>query len=238
MKKIKQISTQEEDSNNVHDSLFVKSLSNLEIAQDFLQQYLPQPLCERLDFTTLHLCKDKFIDTKLVGRITDILYRLKLKNNDQDVYVATLIEHRSTPQKYMPLRVLHYQACVMKGHLEMYKKVPLVYSIVYYNGEKKWHYPLDIKALINAPAELVQQYALQPFQLIELNEIPDNILRQHTWSGILSLTMKHIYDRDVLPILKDMMTALQELEKLGPVASKMMLPNRNSFNIKYPLKIS
>ena len=200
-------------SSNDHDSLFTSSLSDPRIIKDFLQQHLPPTLLAAIDLTTVAVCKDKFIDENLDNRVTDILYRMKLKDSGQDAYVATLLEHRSTPQKYMPLRVLHYECSIMKGHLKVYGRLPLVFSLVYYNGKKRWNYPTDIKALIDAPSELIENYALKPFQLVELNQISDETLKQHVWSGLMGMIMKHIYDRDILPILENIMTWLKETEQ-------------------------
>ena len=210
---MKKLPPTQSSASNDHDALFTTSLSDPRIVKDFLQQHLPSNLLAAVDLATLEVCKDKFIDENLDTRFTDMLYRLKLKNSEQDAYVATLLEHRSTPQKYMPLRVLHYECSIMKQHLKLYGRVPLVFSLVYYNGKKRWHYPLDLKALIDAPTELIEQYALKPFQLVELNQISDEALRQHVWSGLLGIVMKHIYDRDILPVLEKILTWLKAAEQ-------------------------
>jgi len=172
---------------NDHDNFFVNSMSNLCVAKNFFKQHLPQQLLQALDLDTLILCKDKLVNSKLRSWVTDMLYRVKLRDSDQDAYIATLIEHQSKPRKHMPLRTLEYECEVMKGHLILYKKVPLVYTIVYYNGQARWHYPTDVKALIDAPKELIERYALKPFQLVELNQIPDEELRKHLWSGLMGI---------------------------------------------------
>ena len=196
-----------------HDAFFIRAMSDLRIAQDFLQQNLPPDLLATIDLSTLDVCKDRFIDVGLKSRSTDILYRFVLKGSTRPVYVATLIEHRSTPHKAMPLRVLYYQAQIMQRHWESEGTVPLVYGLVYYNGKTPWKYTRDIKDLIEAPRALVEQYALKPFHLVELNKIPDETLRKHRWAGLMGLAMKHIYDQDILVVLRGFIHWIKEIEQ-------------------------
>ncbi len=187
-------------------------MSNPQVAKELLQQYLPRDLLEAMDLGAIEVCKDKFYRVDLKGQVTDMLYRVPLKDSTQLAYIAVLVEHQSKPRKNMPLRVLCYEAGIMQQHWEQYKVVPLVYTIVYYNGRSRWYYPRDIKALIQAPADLIDRYALQPFQLIELNQIPDEELRSSLWAGTMSLAMKHIFDRDVIPALRSFIDLLKALK--------------------------
>jgi predicted transposase/invertase (TIGR01784 family) len=198
-----------------HDSYFAQSLSDLTVARDFLEQHLPQPLIQAIDLSTLTLCKDRFVDEELDSRYTDMVYQLQFKNHTQCAYITIHIEHQSTPQADMPVRALQYECGIIKRHWDSHKTIPLVYSIVYYNGQKPWNYPTDLRAMMDAPAELIARYAFQPFQLVELNSIPDEVLREHLWSGVVGLAMKHAFDRDVLPILKTMINLLQQAEEQG-----------------------
>lgn len=37
--------------------------------------------------------------------------------------------------------------------------------------------------------------------MLSINEIPDEELREWKWAGIIGIFMKHIFDRDILPII-------------------------------------
>ncbi len=194
-----------------HDNFFTSSMSDLRVAREFFQQHLPPDLLQAIALEGIELCKDKFHNPHLKGQTTDMLYSVPLKNYTQCAYIAALVEHQSVPRKNMSLRVLRYQVAVMHRHWVRYKAVPLVYTLVYYNGKARWRYPRDIKALIQAPPELIARYALQPFQLIELNQISDEKLRRSLWAGVMGLAMKHIFDRDILPALRSFMELLKVL---------------------------
>lgn len=195
-----------------HDDFFISSMSNLRVAKEFLQQHLPRDLLQAMVLDAIEICKDKFHTVDLKGQVTDMLYRIPLKNSNQPAYIAVLVEHQSKPRKNMPIRVLCYEAGIMQQHWEQYKVVPLVYTTVYYNGQSRWYYSRDIKDLIQAPADLINRYALQPFQLIELNQISDEELRHSLWAGVMSLAMKHIFDRDVIPALQGFIDLLKMLK--------------------------
>jgi recombination-promoting nuclease RpnB len=195
-----------------HDNFFTSSMSDLRVAREFFQQHLPPDLLQAIALEGIELCKDKFHTPHLKGQTTDMLYSVPLRHHTQCAYIAALVEHQSVPRKNMSLRVLRYQVAVMHRHWVRYKAVPLVYTLVYYNGKARWRYPRDIKALIQAPPELIARYALQPFQLIELNQIPDEKLRRSLWAGVMGLAMKHIFDRDILPALRSFMDLLKVLK--------------------------
>lgn len=196
-----------------HDDFFIKFMSDLRVAKEFFQQYLPTALLKAIDLDGIEICKDKFHTAGLKSKITDMLYRAPFRDYSQPAYISALVEHQSTPQKHMPLRILMYKTAIMQQHWERYETVPLVYTIVYYNGQARWNYARDITALIQAPPDLVDRYALQPFQLIELNQISDQELRRSLWAGVMSLAMKHIFDRDVLPALQSFMDFLRRIER-------------------------
>src|ERR1700722_10504078 len=110
---MKTLSPPKKSASNDHDSLFSRALSDPRVQKDILLQHLPPAFLTAIDLHTLESCKDKFVDANLDSRVTDMLFRVKLKGHDQDAYIAILLEHRSTPQKHMPLRILHYECSIM-----------------------------------------------------------------------------------------------------------------------------
>jgi hypothetical protein len=55
--------------------------------------------------------------------------------------------------------------------------------------------------LVDAPKEWVEAYFLKPFTLIDLNKIEDEELKQRSWAGVMELTLKYIFARDMLPCI-------------------------------------
>lgn len=56
---------------------------------------------------------------------------------------------------------------------------------------------------------------LKPFHLIDVNRIPDEKLKQQVWSGVLTFMQKHIYAEDLLKYIHDIVPLLKELMTAG-----------------------
>ena len=84
--------------------------------------------------------------------------------------------------------------------------------MVVYHGTKPWTYSTNINDLIYAPKNLVDAYFLKPFTLIDLNKIDDETIKRKTWAGVMELTLKHIFKRDMLPYLSGIVSILKKLE--------------------------
>ncbi|WP_232203688.1 Rpn family recombination-promoting nuclease/putative transposase [Rickettsia helvetica] len=77
------------------------------------------------------------------------------------------------------------------------KKFPFIYYLVFYNGIQKYTAPLNLWELFEN-SELVKATWINDYRLINVHEIPDEKLKENTWSGILQFFMKHIHKRDLL----------------------------------------
>ena len=77
-----------------HDNLFKSALAFKEVALDFYKQHIPTHVQEYMNFTTMELCKNTFLDAKLKTSSADVLYRLQI--NDSPGYIYTLLEHQSS----------------------------------------------------------------------------------------------------------------------------------------------
>lgn len=200
---------------NPHDQFFRTSLANKQVAQEFLQTWLPKILAKNVNFDILEPQNRSFVDDIRKESMVDVLFKTKIK--ERDAYLYLLLEHQSTPDPLMPFRVLKYLCNVMDRHLKIHKtnKLPLVYPMVVYHGKQEYNYSNNIDDLVDAPKELVQEYFLKPFQLVDLRKIDDLSLQQQTWSGVMAFALKHIFARNILPHLEDMIELLQKVVLKG-----------------------
>ncbi len=88
---------------NPHDKLFHEIYSHKEEARSFLENFLPEKLLTHIDFASLDICKDSFIDAELRSYYSDILYTINL--NKQTTYVYALFEHKSYPERFIHLQL-------------------------------------------------------------------------------------------------------------------------------------
>ena len=70
-----------------HDKFFKETLSDLQTAQDFLQNYLPRELLEFMDLETIALQKDSFIEKELEETFSDLLFQTKINHKDGYLYL-------------------------------------------------------------------------------------------------------------------------------------------------------
>ncbi|MFN3234778.1 MAG: Rpn family recombination-promoting nuclease/putative transposase [Gammaproteobacteria bacterium] len=192
-----------------HDAFFASMMTDLDVVKDFLSSYVDKKLLAYINLNEIEICKDKQILPELKHKSTDMVYRVKLVP-DQEMFIALHVEHQSKEEKNMPLRCLQYHATIMENHLKIYGDIPLVYTIVYYNGQKPWRSSSDLRDLIRAPKALIEEFALKPFKLVDLNKIEDKKLREQKLAGIMSMLMKHIHQRDLYHVLMSLVEEIKQ----------------------------
>ena len=140
------------------------------------------------------------------------MFCLKLRLMERKLIYIYYLEHQSTPDPHMSFRVLQYTVNAIHEHLKHHKttKIPLIYPLVVYHG-RPYQFITNINELVDAPKELVDRYFLKPFQLLDLNQIDDEVIKQSTWSGIVEFVLKHIFERDLLPLLPEITPRLKFL---------------------------
>jgi predicted transposase/invertase (TIGR01784 family) len=129
-----------------------------------------------------------------------------------------LVEHQSTPDKLMALRVLkYYMVAIMEHHIKKTDTdtLPIVHPIIFYTGNKSYNYSTDLFDLFGDKKELAKDILWQPYRLIDLSKIPDEKLKEFLRYGVIARTMKHIYEKDFLPALKNLINDLKDIETQG-----------------------
>lgn len=199
-----------------HDKIVKKLFSNLKLTRDVLSLFLPDSLLELLDLSQLEVMKETYINALFDERKVDLLFKIPTKKRDGYVYI--LFEHQSSDDSWMPLRTLQYSCFIweyLKNSISK-GKIPIIYPIVLYNGQKKYSKPIKLKDLIH-PKSVVQIFdnmLMSSFQLVDLSQIHDKDLRDKMTDRPLGiamlLTLKHVFD-DCLEITFE--TILQEVYK-------------------------
>ena len=198
-----------------HDRFFRAALSDSRVAKEFFDSHLPTPIKNSIDLDTLALRKDTFVDDSLELTESDMLFDVTFSGRSGYLYL--LVEHQSKPDPLMPFRLLKYMVSIMDQHVKTTQgtELPLIYPLIFYTGERNYTHSTDLFDLFGKNKELARDIFLKPFDLIELNKIPDDDLKQRVWSGIMELSMKNIFKRDILPYLQDMISLLNQAELAG-----------------------
>lgn len=126
-------------STTPHDALFKAAFSLPDNAAAELRYVLPPELVRRIDFASLTLCPGSFVSEALKPRHTDLLFMARLHGHDIRIYV--LCEHQSSPDRWMPLRMLGYMLQIWEAFVAQNPRartLPAILPVVVAHGETGW----------------------------------------------------------------------------------------------------
>ena len=92
--------------NNPHDAFFKRNFGNIEIAKDFLQNYLPENVVKTIDLNTLEKENGSYVDEDLQESFKDMLYKTTI--NGVEGYIYILFEHKSYNDSLVSFQILKY----------------------------------------------------------------------------------------------------------------------------------
>ena len=134
-----------------HDKYFYLVFSDPENAAGLLRSYLPQELARTLRWSTLTRLPSRFVSDDWRSREADLLFSVEREGSGASALVLVLIEHQSTPDRWMRLRLLHY--CLMawmqwhREH-EQEPQLPLIVPVVFYQGAEPWRFSRQFAELV------------------------------------------------------------------------------------------
>jgi hypothetical protein len=139
-----------------HDALFKAVFSEPESALALVRSALAPELAAAIDPASLRPCPASFVDAELRQVHRDLLFTAKLAG--EDVLVYLLLEHQSTVDPLMPLRLLRYVMRVWEAWLRenpRAQRLPAVLPIVLFQGPKPWTGPVRLTELVGLSPELL-----------------------------------------------------------------------------------
>src|ERR1700722_10876253 len=146
-----------------HDALFKAAFGQPDLARSELELVLPLEVQAHLDLLTLEVCPGSFVDEDLRHTHTDLLYRVKTRGGG-DAFVYLVMEHQSTFDARMPLRLLRYMVRVWDRWERDHPtgKLPIVLPIVLHHDVDAWRATPEFASVLDASPELLA--AVAPFQ--------------------------------------------------------------------------
>ena len=164
------------DIHQPHDRLFRAVFSDAGEAASLLQAALPGAIRDSFAWTTLTLLDGTFVDEDLRGSQSDLLYQIEHTETGQPVSMYLLFEHQSSPDPWMPFRLLRYSCRIWEADRrsdpERSELRPIV-PVVFYQGARGWShstefadlFPEAVRSLPWIPRfthELLDQTTLEP----------------------------------------------------------------------------
>ena len=122
-----------------HDALIKRVLStHLNATRELLQSRLTPALAASIDWSSLALEPASFVKRDLKQTHSDLLF--SVRRNRRRVFIYFLVEHQSTLNLSMPLRLLGYMVEIWTRHREQHpsESLPPVIPLVLNQGPSEW----------------------------------------------------------------------------------------------------
>ncbi len=192
----------ENNINNSHDKFFKSLFSKKEVVTEFVEKFLPKEISNHIELETLTLENTEYVDKELKKYCSDIVYTCKYKNNDEEVEVeiALLLEHKSTPEQYPHLQLLRYLLNAWESQLKQGKKLTPVVPIIFYHGQKKWN-KRPLNDYFTQIDSLLERFIPNfDYALIDTSDYNDNDMEQLRNAALRLgfFSMKYIFTPNML----------------------------------------
>ncbi len=110
------------DITNPHDRCFAQLMADTHNARAFFQRYLSAELLATIDLDTLTLQEGSKVTQAFQQLHMDVLYQVDFKASKEAPeahkgYLYCLVEHQSTPDPAMAVRLWQYKAALLLNHV-------------------------------------------------------------------------------------------------------------------------
>ena len=117
-------------------------------------------------------------------RYRDIVRKASI-NGD---YMIICVEHQSTLNKNMIIRILNYDAQLYINQVESGKEVRPVGSFVFYTGDKEWTYPKSLKESLKVSPEMEDYINDWKLPVLELQKMDPQILKSKRLKEVVEIS--------------------------------------------------
>ena len=167
--------------------------------------------------STLTPLEASFIDDEFRQSHADKVFQVKTSCGKG--YVSFIVEHQSTADEYMVIRMIEYMCKAVRYHLQQGNKhYPIVIPLLIYNGTvSPYPFSTDFFEYFTDPRK-ARELMLKPFPLVDLSTTSDDELLQNPLTAYPFLLMKHVQLNSYwIPIMKRVLAKhiLRHLETIG-----------------------
>jgi hypothetical protein len=186
--------------NNPHDKFVKEMFADKQMALAFLQTKLPKHVIPLIDFSTFKPVNTTFISKNLNINFADLIYKFKLTNVKEELYISVLIENKSVPDEYILFQLLEYLGGAYRKQLQS-KEFPIpVLPFIYYHGNSDWLIKEIPDFFESYPKEILKYLPNFSYEFISLiNMSDDEIGKIDNKMLYASLMMqRHRHNSDIL----------------------------------------
>lgn len=134
-----------------HDASYKLVFAFREVVRDLIRDFIADPWLQTADFDSMEMVPTHHVSDGLRVGMNDVVWRVRVPGQQQPVYL--LIEFQSSNDPHMAARMLAYVGMLYRDVSRRtrgtgWRRYPLVFPIVFYNGTARWRAPTDIAAMI------------------------------------------------------------------------------------------
>jgi flagellar biosynthesis/type III secretory pathway protein FliH len=135
---------------HLHDALFKAAFDEPAAAATLLRELMPPAVRAAVVWETLRRERGSFVDKRLVGRHSDLLFSARLRTGKLKL-VYFLLEHQSTSDPTMPLRILSYQSRIWERFIKKPRRsrLPPVIAVLVSHTPDGWRGAYAFEALFD-----------------------------------------------------------------------------------------
>ena len=200
-----------------HDHLFRSVFRDESEAAALLRAHLPQAVTGVLRWSTLQRQDASFIDDRLRASESDLLYAVQRKADNAPAWLYVLLEHQSTPDRWLRLRLLKYSIRIWerdrKQHPDEEHLRPIV-PLVLYQGRRGWGPAREFSELFAAAVRGWPGVPRYAHLLLDQTKVEPDELRGELRGRIAQLALMAAY-RTGWPVMQRLLALLTELDRAG-----------------------
>lgn len=201
-----------------HDKLFKETFGNIEIAKDFMSEYLPTTIQDIIDLDTLEPQKDSLINQELQEVFSDLLFRVDI--NNKEGYIYFLFEHKSYKDKLAIFQLLRYMVEIWESKVkkENNNELPIIIPLLIYHDKGHWNIKTRLSEMIPGYEELpedIRKYIPDYEYLVyDLTQYKDEDIKLESMTRIILKIMRDVRYADknkIIDILEEGFKLLDEV---------------------------
>ena len=188
------------DIHQPHDRLFRAVFSDAVEAASLLQAALPDSVRDSFDWATLTLFDGTFVDEDLRGSQSDLLYQVEHTETGQPVSMYLLFGHQSSPDPWMPFRLLRYSCRIWEADRrsdpERSELRPIV-AVVFYQGARGWNHSTEFADLFPEAVRSLPWISRFTHELLDQTTLEPEAVAGNVKGRIAQLLMMVAFGRHV-----------------------------------------
>lgn len=201
-----------------HDSFFKETMGKIEVAEDFLNNYLPESIRNIVDTRKLVPQKDSFIGKELNETFADMLFKTDIDGGEG--YIYFLFEHKSYTSKNVSLQLLKYMTAIWDAKVKNEKKdkLPVIIPLLIYHGKDRWNAENTLGNIIKGyevlPNDVKRYIPNYEYLLYDISRYTDDEIKGNAYLRIMLTVLRDIFTKDEAEIYKTFMKAVEYIKEL------------------------